>query len=339
MVGESNLTREWTSVELGAVKNRIRGSIFASACGNALAGCAIGLTRKEAMVLSGSAILHDYLPGLSTSQHPNHIAGKPLSDVHAGIALASSLIETGGRFKQDNFKRHLQTLLSDEEFIACHPGAMCLTNMRAAIEKREPLAPDLQIADTTVTFRAFVAGCLPGEPKTDEPLSVAKEQCLPHPSDKRVQAAAAVIADSVAFFARGHRLDTESEVREYVRRELDLANAIDDRFADAWDGIAPDLDYTKPALDLPYSVINVQTDVTELVPTAVGIFLIFRHSLEDAVGIAALAGGKTDSVAAIVGALSGAYHGASVIPEKWINGISNRPILEQISSGLGGLWN
>ena len=109
--------------------------------------------------------------------------------------------------------------------------------------------------------------------------------------------------------------------------------------ADYWDDVAPDLDYSTPAEELPYSLINVDSDVNEAVPTAVGIFLIFRHNLEEAVAAAASSGGDTDTVAAIVGALSGAYHGASAIPERWLNGISHRDRLEQVADQLIALWN
>jgi ADP-ribosylglycohydrolase len=339
MAGESNLTRDLTGVELGPVKDRIRGSIFASACGNSLGGSGIGMTRKDLMASSGFSILRDYLPGLSRSQSPNHTEGAIHSDIYAAMAFAETLIESGGHFNLENIKKHFKVLLEDEEFIATRPGAISLSNIREVIEGGEPLDAELTIIDVAVPFRAFVCGCLPGEPRTQDPLTVAKQSCLPTPTDPRILAAAAVIADSVGFFVRGNRLDTESEVRDYVRRELDLANSIDDRFADAWDGIAPDLDYTKPAQDLPYSVVNVQPDITELVPTAVGIFLVYRHSLEDAVGIAALAGGKTDSVAAIVGALAGAYHGVSAIPERWMDRIAHKKRLESVSLGLEGFWH
>jgi len=206
------------------------------------------------------------------------------------------------------------------------------------VEGGDPLDADLTVVDVGVPFRAFVCGLLPGAPTTADPVEMGKQNCLPMPADPRTLAAAAVIADSVSFFVRGNRLDTEAEVKTYVRRELELANAIDDRFADAWDGIAPDLDYTKPADDLPYSLINVQPDITELVPTAVGIFLIYRSSLERAIGIAALAGGRTDAVAGIVGALAGAYHGSAAIPAKWIDRIAHKDRLESVAAGLQKFW-
>ncbi len=330
------------SAELAAFKERIRGSILASACANSLAGSGVGLSRKDLMVATGFSILPDYIPGLSRSQNPAHKAGAILSETASAIALARSLLVNSGRFDQTAMRGQFEQLFTNQSFLDECGGAISLTNIRALVDAdlAGPGSTKLEspVPDAIVAARSFVCGCLPGEPKSDGYLQVAKEQCLPAPADPRETAAAMVVADSVAFLVRGNRLDTESDVRHYVQRELDLANAIDGRFADAWDGIAPDLNYSQPAEDLPYSLINVQNDVTELVPTAVGIFLLFRHSLTDAIGVAALAGGKTDTVGAIVGALAGAYHGAPAIPQRWLDGIAEQRQLEEVAFAFADFW-
>ncbi len=332
------LSGNLSAVEREKVSDRIRACILASACGNSLGGSSIGLTRKEILVSTGFSIAKDFLPGLSRSQKPTHRPGQLLSDSYLALAFAEAIIAGDGKLDKEKLRLELKSLLENEQFLQTTPGAVCLAGMRQVVDGLEQLPKELEIADIAVPFRAFIAGCLPGAPKTQEPLDIAREQCLPTHSDSRVLAASAVIADSVSFFVNGKRLDTEAEVREYVLRELDIANQIDKRFADSWDGIAPDLDYSKPPKDLPYSVINVQPDVNELVPTAVGIFLIYRHSLEEALGAAALAGGETDTVAAIVGALSGAYHGTAAIPERWLNQLEQKTKLESAASRLAQFW-
>ena len=102
--------------------------------------------------------------------------------------------------------------------------------------------------------------------------------------------------------------------------------------------MAPDLDYIHPAHELPYSLLNVESNVSEAIPTAVGIFLIFRHNYEEAAISSASAGGDTDTVAAIVGALAGSYHGASAIPQRWIDKLADRDRLESTVQALIGLW-
>jgi ADP-ribosylglycohydrolase len=123
-----------------------------------------------------------------------------------------------------------------------------------------------------------------------------------------------------------------------VHKEYEIAARIDPRFAESWDDVAPDLDYMRPAHELPYSLLNVESNVSEAIPTAVGIFLIFRHDYEEAACSAAVAGGDTDTVAAIVGALSGAYSGASAIPQRWIENLTHRKELENLAEQLIALW-
>src|SRR5207248_8022609 len=118
-------------------------------------------------------------------------------------------------------------------------------------------------------------GCLPD--RFDIPDLAMKQARLTH-GDSRVWAAAAVIADSVAGFVRGERLDEGDRVRGYVKKEYEVAARIDPRFAESWDDVEPELDYIHPAHELPYSLLDVESNVSEAIPTAVGIFLIFRHN-------------------------------------------------------------
>lgn len=53
------------------------------------------------------------------------------------------------------------------------------------------------------------------------------------------------------------------------------------------------------------------------VPTALACFLIHAHSFPDAIRAAISLGGDTDTIAAMTGALSGAYLGLGAIPPAW----------------------
>jgi poly(ADP-ribose) glycohydrolase ARH3 len=61
------------------------------------------------------------------------------------------------------------------------------------------------------------------------------------------------------------------------------------------------------------------------VPTAVYCFLQAPDSFEDAVCHALAVGGDTDSIAAMTGAIAGAYLGSSVIPQRWLNKVETGP--------------
>jgi ADP-ribosylglycohydrolase len=321
------------------IRDRVRGAILGAACANSLGASCIGINYKDIVTTAAISGLRDYTPGLSKSARPDHKPGEILVDALLALSLAESLIANGGKFKAEDLKKRYSVLLENEEFLKASPGAVCLAEMRRMADNLEPFDAGPEALHANAAARAFPAGCLPGPPKTDEAADVAAKQAALTHGDKRSLSAAAVVADSVHFFIAGNRLTNEGEVREYVKREFEVANRFDPRFAESWDDVAPDLDYSQPAEDLPYSLINVESNVNELVPTAVGIFLIFRHSLEEAVCAAARSGGDTDTVSTLVGALSGAYHGASKIPERWLSNLSHKEDFEKIAEAFANLWS
>jgi ADP-ribosylglycohydrolase len=327
------------NTQIESIKDRVRGTLLASACGNSLGGSSIGLTRKEILISTGLAELKDFAPGLSRSQMPGHKAGNLLADSFLALTLAESLIQGNGRLDSEALRKRFGELIEDPEFLASGPGAVCLGTIRCMIDATASGLQCFNLPDPSTAVRAFPLGCLPGPPKTDDLKTMAALQCAAAYSDKSVEAAAVVIADSINFLVQGGKIDTVAEVHSFVDRELQIARSIDDRFADAWDGIAPDLDYSVVPEDLPYSLINVQASVTELVPTAAGIFLLFRHDLEKSISTAALSGGDTDTVACLVGALAGACHGAKAIPLRWTEQIAHKERINNVAANLAKFWN
>ncbi len=319
------------------LKDKIRGVILAAACGNSLGGSAIGLNHKEILATAGSS-LRDFVPGLTRSVLPDHQAGEWLPECFLAMELADSLAASQGKFSRADLKDRYIALLSDKEFLASGPGAQLLKGLRRMADGVAPPDKSVGALHVSAASRSYPCACLPDSDEGSRVADTAVEQASLTHLDKRVYAAAAVIADSVGFFVRGAKLDTEEQVREYVRREHALAEKIDPRFSEAWDDVAPDLDYMNPADQLPYSLLNIGHEVNELVPTAVGIFLIFRHNLEEAICHAAVAGGETDTLGIIVGALAGGYHGASQIPERWLAKIAHRDRLEKAADQLFDLW-
>lgn len=67
------------------------------------------------------------------------------------------------------------------------------------------------------------------------------------------------------------------------------------------------------------------------VPTALYCFLARAQSFEDALAFAVSLGGEADSIGAMTGAIAGAFHGASAIPQRWLD------VLEEGTSGRGCL--
>ena len=70
------------------------------------------------------------------------------------------------------------------------------------------------------------------------------------------------------------------------------------------------------------------------VPTAIYCFLRNWSSFEDAVLYAVSLGGDTDTIGAMTGAISGAYHGVEAIPEQWRNKLERKDYIENLAEKL-----
>ena len=70
------------------------------------------------------------------------------------------------------------------------------------------------------------------------------------------------------------------------------------------------------------------------VPTAIYSFLSQPHSFAQAVFNAISFGGDTDTIAAMTGAISGAYLGVDSIPVKWRERLENRRYIEELGEKL-----
>ena len=326
------------SVAGSSIHSRIAGTLYGAVCANSLGGSGIGLNHKDISATVGLSGLRDFTPGLSRSHMPDHQPGHLLADAYLGLVVGESLVHEKGQLNAIDLKNRFAELLANETFANASAGVHCISSMRHLVDGVEPSESAPSSLHVSAATRVFAVGCLPGQPATADPVDLAAGQASLTHGDKRAAASAAVIADSINYFVRGGRLDTADQVRDYVNREIEIANRFDERFAEAWDDIAPDLDYTHPAEELPYSLVNVQPTVTELVPTAVGIFLIFRHSAEEAICAAARSGGDTDKVSIIVGALSGAYHGVDAIPERWREKIQHKQRIDDLCAGITKFW-
>ena len=70
------------------------------------------------------------------------------------------------------------------------------------------------------------------------------------------------------------------------------------------------------------------------VPTAIHSFLRNPHNFGESVLYAISLGGDTDTIGAMTGAISGAYHGAEAIPERWKSKLERLDYIETLAEKL-----
>jgi ADP-ribosyl-[dinitrogen reductase] hydrolase len=85
--------------------------------------------------------------------------------------------------------------------------------------------------------------------------------------------------------------------------------------------------------------------VVDTVGISIFIFLKSMHSFRDAVATSASIGGDTDTIASIVGSMSGAYLGEESIPDRWLIGLEQVKKIRGLADSLyavshptGGMW-
>ena len=74
------------------------------------------------------------------------------------------------------------------------------------------------------------------------------------------------------------------------------------------------------------------------VPTSIYSFVSHPDSFREAILFAVNLGGDTDTIAAMAGAISGAYLGVEAVPNKWRLKLENRLYIEELAAVLYDIW-
>jgi poly(ADP-ribose) glycohydrolase ARH3 len=82
------------------------------------------------------------------------------------------------------------------------------------------------------------------------------------------------------------------------------------------------------------TVLGNGIEAPRSVPTAIYCFLRQPQSYKDTVLYAVSLGGDTDTIAAMAGAISGAYLGIEAIPSEWLAKLENRKYIEALAVNL-----
>lgn len=82
------------------------------------------------------------------------------------------------------------------------------------------------------------------------------------------------------------------------------------------------------------ALLGLSVRADESIPFALFCFLSYPKSYPDCVMCACLNGGDRDTMAAMAGAVSGAYLGMEAIPRLWGDKLENRPLIEGLAESL-----
>jgi ADP-ribosylglycohydrolase len=300
------------------IQDRFRGSLFGGAIGDAM-GSAFEFISSSAIAASnGGPIVRDYREALPGSLMHPRVAGRPTDDTAMTLALLESLAQGAPPLSIESLHRGICDALAPGNnpastmFWDGGPGGACIAMLRVAQSGAGPferLNPNA--GGNGAAMRAHVCGLFPDRAFVAELGALQARLSHPHPAAVACAQAIALIAHE-GFYTGKLATELPPEVT-------------DPQMLAAWTAAHRDL---KKGARLPAHLRDVDMAGWNTVSAAHAIAYLYSDDVEAAIGIAAGSGGDTDTVASMVGAMLGAVHGCAALPQRWIDGLHERELLE-----------
>ncbi|GAW91014.1 ADP-ribosylglycohydrolase family protein [Calderihabitans maritimus] len=300
------------------LRDRFLGCLLGMAIGDALGMPAEGMSREQIRQKFG--ILEDFHPARGLP------AGSYTDDTQMSLIIAQSLVEHRRFCPEDIAGRFARW-----RDYAVGPGRACweaATRLACGVPWREAGIPS---AGCGSAMRVAPLGlfhyCRRGELKKDAVTS----SVITH-TDSRACAGAAAVAFAVSYCLTAAESGFSQEY--FIRETAEFVEDLNYKMAERIKMILPLL-----SLEEEEGLARLGTGgfVLETVPAAFYCFLKHIHSFRDALVAAVNAGGDTDSIGAICGAIAGAYHGAGKIPLVWKDRVQDRDKILETADALYNL--
>jgi len=256
-------------------------------------------------------------------------AGRVTDDTQMTITLAQSIIEIGKYDKgHAAFKFGRWIGASDRGVKEARGAGMASATASRKIEEGE--SPDTSGVDSAGCGAAMRASPIGLRYFNDVPAlqAAAVSQALITHTDPRAVAGSIAIAFAVS---QGILDDGRLDRAKLVAHAADLTAETSRQMSAKIKGLADYLD-ASPAEGFAYT--GTGAIATETVPGALFAFLRSPYDLEETVVTAVNAGGDTDSLGAMGGAIAGSFNGLAAIPERWRDRVEGGTYVQGIAFRL-----
>lgn len=302
------------------IADKFKGTLIGCAVGDALGMPVEGFTR--------SAITGKY--GRITNFIDERFgAGRITDDTQMTVALAQSIIEIG-RFDAAHaaFKFGRWIAASDEGGKEARGvGMACGTACRRLLEGVLPEESAVDSAGCGTAMRTSPIGLRYYHDLEGLREAAIRQSLLTHSNPAAVAGAVAVsLAVAIGISDTG-RLDRPG----FAGLAASFVEDIDREMAARIEGLA---DYLDASPEEGFAYTGTGGYVIETVPAALFSFLRSPYDLEETVIAAVNAGGDTDSIGAIAGAVSGSFNGVQALPARWKDNVEGRDYLEYVAERL-----
>lgn len=287
------------------------GCMLGSAIGDALGKQNEGLGRKY--ILSRGYIV-DYGKAPPGSPGEKLRAGQYTDDTEQMVVLAQSIIDCDG-FDAEVFAERIaqwgkEALIDPARKSLLGPSSsLAIARLNSGTSWKESGS---DIPSCGSAMRAAPIGLFYNDLDEIEPKAVLSSL----PTHRNNAAIAGAVAVAIAVRCALDELECSEILKESYTRALKYDIALGKKIERSFGLREAEPDEVFAELGTSYSVY-------ETVPCAFYCFSRHFKSPEKAIIEAVNAGGDTDSIACITGALCGALHGIDSLPERWINGLEN----------------
>jgi ADP-ribosylglycohydrolase len=306
------------------LKNKYTGCMLGAAIGDALGKQNEGVRRKEILKMG---YIKDYGRAPTGSPGEKLRAGQYTDDTEQMLVLAQSLIAFNG-FKAVDFANSIakwgvkvRNDPSRSPFLG-PSSSSAIEKLNSGISWKESGSdiPSCGSAMRVAPIGLFY-DCL------ENVESNAVLSSIPTHKSKGAIAGAVAVAVAVRCSLDGF------DRHEIIRQTCERASNYDIGFATKIE-LAYESRNEMP--DMVFDRLGTSYYVYDTVPCAFYCFSRYFDDPEMAIIESVNAGGDTDSIGCITGALCGALHGIERFSKKWINGLENKDLVENIATMIYG---
>ncbi|MDD5747746.1 MAG: ADP-ribosylglycohydrolase family protein [Actinomycetota bacterium] len=299
---------------------KFKGTLLGCACGDALGAPVEGMPVT---------VIREKYGKITDFMDSRFGAGKITDDTQMTVALAQSIIEFG-RFERDHaaykFAKWMEN--SDKGIKEARgAGLACATATRRLYQGGDPDSCGVFSAGCGAAMRTSPVGLRYFFDASQLRKATFLQAMITH-TDPQAIAGSLAVAFAVACGINDlHTLDRT----EFLSSVSSFIRGADEKMAEKISGVS---DYVDSSPDEGFGYTGNGGYVFETVPAAIYAFIRTPYDFEETLVTAVNAGGDTDSIGAIAGAIAGAFNGIRAIPERWKEKVEGESYLEELAEKL-----
>jgi ADP-ribosyl-[dinitrogen reductase] hydrolase len=304
---------------VGKLRGRYTGCMVGAAIGDAIGKQNEGLSRKDILKKS---YIKDYGKAPPGCPGEKLSAGQYTDDTEQMILLAESLIECSG-FDAGDFAKRISRWGADaladpvRKKLVGPSSYVAVERLNSGISWKESGSG---FPSCGSSMRAAPLGLFYCD--LDEVEEKAVLSSIPTHNSSAAIAGTVAVASGVRCALDG--MDCPEIIKESCVRASKYDEGMGKKIIYSFENrdVEPDEVFAK---------LGTSYLVDETVPSAFYCFSRYFDEPENAIIEAVNAGGDTDSIACVTGALCGARHGMDAFPGRWIKGLENRELVEHVA--------